>query len=370
MPNKDRHFMQMALELAARAAGRTSPNPMVGAVVVRNGQVVGRGYHAKAGTPHAEVHALREAGELARGATMYVTLEPCCHRGRTGPCTEAIIQAGIKRVVMAMTDPNPLVAGKGMQILQDSGLQVECGLMAEEARRLNEFFIKYITTGMPFVALKTAMSLDGKIATAAGESKWITGPEAREYVHRLRDRYDAVLVGIGTVLADNPSLTTRLPEGAGRDPVRVIVDSRARTPVNSRVLTQSSAAPTIIAVLPEAPPERVHVLRQAGAEIITVPGSGGMVDLRNLMRELARREITSLLVEGGARVNGSLVLGNLVDKVYWFIAPLLIGGSAAPSPVGGEGAASLRDALPVEKITWQRFGKDICLEGYVQRRGD
>jgi len=367
---RDQHYMQMALELAAKAMGRTSPNPMVGAVVVKDGRVIGRGYHARAGTPHAEVHALREAGELAGGADLYVTLEPCCHHGRTGPCTEAIIKARVNRVVVAMTDPNPLVAGKGMQKLKDAGIQVACGVLEEDACRLNEVFIKYITTRLPYVVLKTAMSLDGKIATAQGESQWITGATAREYVHRLRDRYDAILVGVGTVLADDPSLTCRLPEGGGKDPVRVVLDSQARTPSTARVITQPSEAPTLIVTVPGASPERVRLLKEAGAQVLEVPSGEGGIDPASLLRELGQREISSVLVEGGARVNGTFITGNLVDKVYWFIAPKLIGGMAAPGPLGGPGIAVLKDALSIKDIKLDLYGEDICIEGYAVKRSD
>ncbi|TYO97393.1 diaminohydroxyphosphoribosylaminopyrimidine deaminase [Desulfallas thermosapovorans DSM 6562] len=366
----DQHYMQLALELAARAMGRTNPNPMVGAVVVKDGRVVGRGYHARAGTPHAEIHALREAGELAAGSVLYVTLEPCCHHGRTGPCTDAIIKARVGRVVLAMTDPNPLVAGRGAQRLQEAGIQVTCGVLEEDARRLNEVFIKYITTRLPFVALKTAMSLDGKIATTSGESQWITGQPAREYVHRLRNIYDAILVGVGTVMADDPSLTTRLPEGGGKDPVRIVLDSKARTPVTARVITQASPAPTIIVTAPNAPVENLFRLKEAGARVIEIPGGEGGIDLAALLKELGRREITSLLVEGGAGVNGSFIAGNLVDKVYWFVAPKLIGGAGAPGPVGGPGIAALRDAISLKDIKLNRYGEDICIEGYVLKRSD
>ncbi|MCL6480003.1 MAG: bifunctional diaminohydroxyphosphoribosylaminopyrimidine deaminase/5-amino-6-(5-phosphoribosylamino)uracil reductase RibD, partial [Peptococcaceae bacterium] len=315
----DRYYMQMALDLARQALGRTSPNPMVGAVLVKDGRVIGQGYHTRPGTPHAEIHALREAGERAAGATLYVTLEPCCHQGRTGPCTEAILAAGVKRVVAAMTDPNPLVSGRGLERLRRAGIEVTVGVMEEEARRLNEVFIKYITTRRPFVVLKTAMSLDGKIATRSGESQWITGPQARLAVHRLRDRYDAVLVGINTVLKDNPSLTTRIPQEDGRDPVRVIVDSLARTPPEARVITQQSSAPTIIAVTEKAPAQNLRRLERAGAQIVVVPGNGPRVDLAGLMAELGRREITSVLVEGGGEIHASFLEARLVDKVIWFI---------------------------------------------------
>mgnify|MGYP000858717899 CR=1 FL=1 len=364
----DKSYMKLALRLAARARGRTSPNPMVGAVVVKDGNIVGRGFHRKAGTPHAEILALKEAGAEARGATIYVTLEPCCHYGRTGPCCEAVIQAGIARVVVAMADPNPLVAGKGLKRLEEAGISVTLGVMEEEARRLNEVFLKYIATRLPFVVAKAAVSLDGKIATRSGQSRWITGPEARAYGHLLRDRYDAILVGIGTVLADDPALTTRLPGGGGRDPVRVVLDSRGRTPPGAKVLNQSSEAPTIIAVTKDAPFERIAALRGAGAEVLVV-GEGPRVDLPALMKLLAAREITSILIEGGAGVHGSALEAGIVDKAAWFIAPKIIGGSEAPGPVGGFGVDTPAEAPELERVKMRRLGKDFCLEGYFRYRG-
>lgn len=367
--------MTMALELAARARGRTSPNPMVGAVVVKDGQVVGKGCHLKAGTPHAEIHALREAGEKARGATLYVTLEPCCHHGRTGPCTEAILNAGIAQVFVAMTDPNPLVAGKGIELLRQAGVKVESGLLKEEALRLNEVFIKYISSGLPFVVLKAAMSLDGKIATRTGESQWITGPEARSQGHQLRDWYDAILVGVGTVLADNPSLTTRLPGNGGRDPLRVILDSTARTPPDAKVINQESTAATVVAVTPQAPPERIEALKKAGAEVLVVPpknsggGDAAGVDLAELMQQLGKREITSVLIEGGGRVHGSALASGIADKVVWFIAPKIIGGNEAPGPVGGTGIDRLANAVRLRDIELKCVGDDICIKGYISNRG-
>ncbi|MFZ5632897.1 MAG: bifunctional diaminohydroxyphosphoribosylaminopyrimidine deaminase/5-amino-6-(5-phosphoribosylamino)uracil reductase RibD [Bacillota bacterium] len=364
---EDAEYMKMALELAATAMGRTSPNPMVGAVVVRDGEVVGRGFHARAGTPHAEVVALQHAGDRARGATLYVTLEPCCHHGRTGPCTEAVIEAGVRRVVAAMTDPNPLVAGKGLARLKTAGLTVDTGVMEEEARRLNEVFIKYITTGQPFVVLKAAISLDGKIATRAGDSRWITGPRAREYGHRLRDRYDAILVGVNTVLADDPSLTTRLPAG-GRDAVRLVLDSLARTPPEARVINSSREAPAVIVTTGAAPRERVRRLKEAGAQVIAVPAREGRVDMPALMRELAGREITSVLIEGGGQVHASAIAAGIVDKVVWFIAPKLIGGREAPGPLGGEGPERLAEATLLDLVSVSRIGNDILVEGYISNR--
>lgn len=363
----DEAFIRRTFELAAQARGWTSPNPMVGAVIVRDGRVVAEGYHRRAGLPHAEVEALNAAGEAARGSTLYVNLEPCCHTGRTGPCTEAIIAAGVKRVVAAMADPNPVVSGKGFARLKESGVEVEFGILEREAHRLNEAFIKFITTRRPFVILKTAMSLDGKIATATGESKWITGEDAREYVHQLRNTCDAVLVGIGTVLKDDPSLTTRLP-GGGRDPVRVIVDSRARTPLKARVLNQQSEAAAFIAVTEMAPPERMAALRQAGAQVL-VCGPGPTVDLEFLLTALAEREIASVLVEGGSAVNASFLLQGLVDKLVWFIAPLIIGGREAIGPVGGSGVRSLAKAIRLSELNVRQLGSDLCIEGYPEREG-
>ncbi|MFZ5643316.1 MAG: bifunctional diaminohydroxyphosphoribosylaminopyrimidine deaminase/5-amino-6-(5-phosphoribosylamino)uracil reductase RibD [Bacillota bacterium] len=359
--------MKMALEMAASAMGRTSPNPMVGAVLVREGKVVGRGFHARAGTPHAEVVALRDAGELARGSTMYVTLEPCCHHGRTGPCTEAVIDAGVKKVIAAMKDPNPLVAGKGLGRLCDAGLDVDVGILEEEALKLNEVFIKYITTGMPFVVMKAAVSLDGKIATRAGDSKWITGPEAREYGHRLRNRYDAIMVGINTVLADNPSLTTRLP-GGGRDAVRIVLDSQARTPPGAKLINRQSLASTIIITTSEAPEDRLKALTEAGAGVISIPSREGRVDMAAAFAELARREISSVLIEGGGQVHASALASGAVDKVAWFIAPKLIGGSGAPGPLGGEGPERLSDAVELERVSVSRLGSDMLYEGYISKQ--
>jgi len=341
---------------------------MVGACVVRDGKIAGCGFHRRAGTPHAEVHALRDAGEQARGATLYVNLEPCCHHGRTGPCTEAVIQAGIARVVVAMADPNPLVAGKGIKALQDAGIEVTLGVLEDEARELNEVFIKYITTGLPFVVAKAAVSLDGKIATRTGRSKWITGEAARAYGHRLRDWYDAIMVGIGTVLADDPSLTTRLPGGGGRDPVRVIVDSQARTPLKARVLTQPSGAATLIATTAGASPARVELLRQAGAKVL-VAGAGPRVDLAGLLKILVQEGITSVLIEGGAAIHGSALAERIVDKAAWFIAPIIIGGRDAPGAVGGEGVNDPSEAAELERLKISRLGPDICVEGYLKYRG-
>ncbi len=361
----DDDYMREALRLAANARGRTAPNPLVGAVVVKDGRIVGAGWHRKAGTPHAEVHALAMAGGLARGATIYVTLEPCSHQGRTGPCAEALVRAGVSRVVLAMQDPNPLVAGRGIKILQKAGIQVECGVLEAEARALNEVFLKWIVHHEPFIVLKTAMTLDGKIATSTGESQWITNEASRQRCHELRDMYDAILVGIGTVLADDPSLTARLPGGIGKNPVRVILDSQARTPLQARVITDGQAA-TIIAVTDRAPAERVQALAAAGAEVLRV-NAGPEVDLAGLLTILGNREISSIFVEGGAGVNGSFLQAGLVDRVYAFIAPRLVGGVKAHSPIGGQGISSLADAIVLEHMSVESLEEDILITGLVKK---
>lgn len=361
----DEQMMARAISLARNGLGRTSPNPLVGAVIVRDGRIVAEGWHRKAGTPHAEIHALNMAGELARGATVYVSLEPCAHYGRTGPCAKALVEAGVSRVVVAMTDPNPKVAGKGIAILQEAGIQVTTGVLEQEARQLNEVFLKWMTTGLPFVALKTAMTLDGKIATAAGQSQWITNEASRYETHRLRDVYDGILVGINTALADNPALTTRLKEYPGRNPVRIVVDSRARLPLDSKLVTDG-AARTIVAVTAGAPADRLEALRSAGAEVI-VAGSGDQVDMHSLMEQLGAMKISSVLVEGGGSVNFSLLQAGLVDRVYAFIAPKLVGGRDALTPVEGDGFRELSHAVELEDIQLRQLGSDVLLTGIVKR---
>lgn len=361
----DEKYMEQALAIAQYATGRTSPNPMVGAVIVRNGRVVGQGWHRQAGTPHAEVNALQQAGELARGATMYVTLEPCSHHGRTGPCSEAVIAAGIKKVIVAMTDPNPLVAGKGIGQLRDAGIEVVEGVLAEQSAKMNEVFIKWISTKIPFVVLKSAMSLDGKIAAHTGHSQWITGSKSREVVHQLRDRYDAILVGIGTVLADNPSLTTRL-QTPGKNPLRIIVDSKARIPLDAQVI--KDGLPTVLAVTAEAPQDKLDALQACGITIVTTEAKQGRVDLPQLFKILGQQGITSILVEGGASINASLLAENMVDKIKWFIAPKIIGGINAPGPVGGMGVTDVNHATLFEDIKMESIGEDILISAYLRNR--
>ena len=361
-------FMQRALKLARQAKGRTSPNPLVGAVIVKDGKVIGEGYHQKAGTPHAEVHALNAAGENAKGATLYTTLEPCCHWGRTPPCTEALIRAGIAHVYIGEVDPNPNVAGKGIRQLEKAGIHVYVGVCKQEAEKLNEVHTKYIQTGLPFVILKVAMSLDGKIATATGESQWITSEASRQRGHKVRDAVDAILVGRGTVERDNPALTTRLENNRqGQDAIRIVMDSHARIPSDARIFNADSSAGVIVAVTPEAPTENVEGLEKSGAEVITVPEThGNRVCFKSLMGILGKRDITSVLIEGGGEINASAIAAGIVDKVMCFVAPIIIGGQNAPGPVGGEGVSSLTDVPQLQRICITQIpGSDFLIEGYL-----
>ncbi len=377
--------MRLALRLAARGAGWVSPNPLVGAVVVRQGVVVGRGWHRRYGGPHAEVEALRAAGERARQADLYVTLEPCHHHGKTPPCTEAILNAGISRLFIATLDPNPHVTGGGAAYLRQMGLKVETGLLSAEAQRLNEAWFTWLHTGRPLVIAKAACSLDGRLATVTGESQWLTGPQARTFAHRLRHQVDAVLVGINTVLADNPQLTTRLPKkgnssltpltshripptktsSPAKDPIRIVLDSRLRLPLEARLLHLTSSAPTWVATTPNAPPEKIHALEKLGAEVLVLPADQGRVALPPLLSFLGQRHIQSLLVEGGADVLGSFFDQKLVHKFYFFYAPKFLGGRQAPGVLAGRGTARLQDCLTARHLSIRRLGPDILITGYL-----
>jgi diaminohydroxyphosphoribosylaminopyrimidine deaminase/5-amino-6-(5-phosphoribosylamino)uracil reductase len=367
MDQADLSWMRRALELAARAKGRTSPNPMVGALVVKGDDLLGEGFHAYAGSDHAEVVALDEAGPAAQGATLYVSLEPCCHHGRTPPCVDRIMQAGIRRVVSACEDPNPAVCGKGIGALRAAGIPVEVGCLGEEAARLNEAFFKHVRTGLPFITLKVAASLDGKIATRTGDSRWITGESARRHVHQLRNEVDAVLVGIGTILRDDPLLTTRLGIADQRDPIRVIVDNLARLPLRAKVVNRASTAPTILAVSQTAPRGKVEALEREGIQVLVVEDSPRRVSLERLMEVLGKRGILSVMIEGGAEINASALREGIVDKVCIFLAPLLIGGKTAPTAVGGEGIEEIGQALRLRDVQVERYVDDILVVGYIAR---
>jgi len=359
----DRDFMRLALREARKGLGRTSPNPAVGAVVVNQGTVVGRGYHRRAGTPHAEPHALVAAGPLAEGATLYVTLEPCNHHGRTPPCTEAIINSGISRVVVGMADPNPAVAGGGCEHLRRLGVAVECGILEEECREINRPFIKHATTGLPWVIMKAGMSLDGRIAARRGVCTAITGELSRRYVHRLRDRVDAILVGIETALVDDPCLTTRLEGRKGRDPVRVILDSALRLPSTARMIAGESAAPTWIFCAAAADSDRRQQLEEAGVTVKSVPtGADGRVDLGLVLRELGRCQLQSVLVEGGSLVHGAFLARGLVDRIALFVAPLFLGEAGVPL-LSLAGRLAGMDLPRLTGVRVRRLGEDLLIEG-------
>lgn len=355
--------MKAALKLAVKGRGDVSPNPMVGAVIVCNGQVVGKGYHKKAGLPHAEINALEESGESAKGATLYVNLEPCNHYGKTPPCTDKIIEAGISEVVVAMQDPNPLNSGEGFRRLKSAGINVKTGILEDEAQQLNEAFIKFIKTGEPFVTAKIAMSLDGKIATRTGESKWITGIKAREYVQKLRSEVDAILVGVNTIIEDDPELKIR---NEIKSPIRVILDSQARIPLKARVL--AGKPKTMIATTKYATISKINELKKTGAEVLITGDKGGRIDLKELMKKLGKLGVISLLLEGGGEVLSSALSARIVDKALFFIAPKIIGGRDAPTAVGGEGIRSISEAVPLKRVKVRRFGEDMLIEGYPMKQ--
>jgi len=361
-------YMKQALSLAKLALGQVSPNPAVGAVVVKDGEIVGQGYTQPPGSWHAEVMALKQAGEKAREGVMYVTLEPCCRYGHTPPCTQAIIDAGISEVHLAMLDPNPLVSGRGEDELERESIKTYVGEHEEEAKEINEAYTKYITTGMPFVTAKFAVSLDGKIATKYGDSKWISGSEARKYVHYLRYTTDAIMAGANTVIADDPHLTCRHGGKGGevrKQPLRVIVDGRGRTPSTAQVFCKPGKA--LLALGKFVEPEKKKAFAQLGAELLELPLEEGSVDLEELLKTLGEREITSVLVEGGGILLGSLFDHGLVDKVIAFIAPIIIGGEEARTAVAGKGVDKVMDAIKLERVSVERFGEDLMLSGYIQR---
>ncbi len=358
----DEKFMTRALDLAIKAIGRTSPNPLVGCVIVKDEQIVGEGYHLQAGTPHAEVHALAAAGKQACDATAYVTLEPCSHYGRTPPCAEALIRAGIKRVVVAMKDPNPLVSGRGIDHLREVGIQVDVGLMFHEASLINEVFLKVITTGLPFVVYKTAMTLDGKIATETGDSRWVTTEVSRQYVHQLRDRYDVILAGSETVIRDDPALTCRLP--SGQDPVRLVIDGHLRLAENAQVLTSSAHSPCIIATTQAASPGKIKRLNNLAGVEVWQYDTLRYVPLEKLLRDLVHRSWTSVLLEGGGGLAGTLIQEQLVDKIEFFIAPKLVGGNG-PSPLSGLHIEYMAEAIALQDLHLDTYAEDLHVTGYL-----
>lgn len=361
----DSFYMRLALQLAGGAAGQTGINPVVGCVIVKDGRIVGTGAHLKRGTAHAEIHALQMAGAEAEGSTVYVTLEPCSHFGKTPPCSDRLVRERVARVVVACADPNPLVAGAGINRLRAAGIQVDVGCLEQEARRLNEMFNKYIATKQPFVTLKTASTLDGKIASRTGDSKWITNEQSRGFVHTLRHRHQGIMVGIGTILADNPRLTTRLPVPA-LNPVPIVVDSALRIPPEARVLERGGA---VVLTTESSSDDHAKRLEAKGATVIRA-GSGPRVDLRAAMKQLGEREIGSVLLEGGGRLNGSMLAEGLIDKFYLFYAPKIIGGlEAAPANFSFPGFDRMEQAVMLERVSVEMFGEDVCIIGYPGRQG-
>ena len=365
--------MKRALSLAARGRATVSPNPMVGAIIVHHGTIVSEGYHRRPGEPHAEILALHRAGPRARGGTLYVTLEPCCHTSkRTPPCVPLLIQSGIKRVCLAMTDPNPQVQGRGIQLLKRAGLDVSVGVQKEEARQLNEVYVHWIGTGRPFVILKAAMTLDGKIATSTGKSQWITGERARQDVHRQRNHVDAVMVGSGTVLTDDPELSARRihltgQRRVGKQPHRIVLDSRLRIPLTARVFTEIEAQPTIVCTTAQAPRKTIQQLQDRGVLVWVLPQQSGNVSLKSCLTRLAKQGVSSLLLEGGSRLNGAALQQDLVNQIRLYMAPMLLGGQDAMGLIGGLSPASLNHSWHVIDPKLKKLGKDWLLVGSVQR---
>jgi len=359
-------YMKRAIEISKKGEGYTNPNPLVGAVIIKNEKIIGEGYHEFYGGPHAEINAFNNATEDVKGATMYVTLEPCSHFGKTPPCANKIVEKGISKVIIGMKDPNPLVSGKGIEILRANGIEVKVEVLQEEIKKVNEIFIKYITQNKPFCILKTAMTLDGKISSYTGDSKWITNESSRKYVHQIRHKVSAIMVGIGTVLNDNPRLTTRLGDRY-LDPIRIIVDTNGRVPLDANVLNIKSKSKTIIATTEKIDDKKIQLIKEKGGEVIITPLKNGKVDLANLMSQLATMKIDSILLEGGSTLNYSALEHGIVDKVLFFIAPKLIGGNNAKTPVGGQGRAYIDDGFILKNMTMSKFNGDILIEGYLRK---
>ncbi|MCX5725760.1 MAG: bifunctional diaminohydroxyphosphoribosylaminopyrimidine deaminase/5-amino-6-(5-phosphoribosylamino)uracil reductase RibD [Candidatus Saganbacteria bacterium] len=367
---EDIKYMREALKLAGATLGRTSPDPVVGAILVKDGNIISTGYHGEFTTPHAEAWAIEKAGESARGSTLYINLEPCCIFGHNPPCSEKVIKSGIRRVVAAMEDPNPLVSGKGFSELREAGVEVLTGVLEEEAKKLNEVFVKFITTGRPFVIMKSAMTLDGKIATVSGESFWITGMEARRYGHYLRSIVDAVMVGVGTVITDDPELTVREYKREGevkpKNPHRIILDTNLNIPLSSKVLHVNDAK-TLIVCSSDAPQDKIKKIKELGPEVLFSRESRGRIELPPLMEELGKRNIASILIEGGGNVNASAIESGIVDKVIFLVSPKIIGGERSKTPVEGEGIEHLSEAVKLRDLSTQKIGEDIMIEGYIIR---
>ena len=359
--------MGLALELSKKAVGFVNPNPLVGAVIVKDNKIIGEGYHEYFGGPHAEVNAFKNAKADVEGATMYVTLEPCAHYGKTPPCADLIVKNKISKVVVGLVDPNPLVAGKGIEILRSNGIEVTTGVMETEIKKTNEIFLKYITCKKPFCIMKTAMTLDGKISTSIGDSKWISNEKSRAYVHELRNMVSGIMVGIGTVLSDDPELTTRREDKLSKNPIRIIIDSKARIPLDAKVLKCDEKTKTIIVTTKFAADIKVKAIKEKGAEVIITPSEDKRVNLNYLMRVLGDMGIDSILLEGGSTLNYSALDEGIVDKVITFISPKMFGGTTGKTPVGGEGIELVKDAILFTGTEVTRFDEDIMVEAYIKK---
>lgn len=357
--------MRMAIDLARKGWGKTRPNPLVGSVIVRDDKVISQGYHAAYGGPHAEVNAIANLKENPAGSTIYVNLEPCSHYGKTPPCANALVKAGFRKAVIGMTDPNPLVSGRGIEILKSNGIEVTSGVLQQECIKLNEIFIKYITKKLPFVMIKSAMSLDGKIATFSGDSKWISNEESRLFVHNLRYRVSAIMVGINTVIRDNPSLTARVPGLDINDPIRIVVDPSGRIPLDAKVINSSKTAPLILAVSRKISDDKAKFLSNNNVKIIFCPSPNGRIDLHKLMENLYEMKIDSVLIEGGGHLNYSAIEAGIVDKVLMFISPLIVGGRDALTPFEGKGVEKINKAFSLRNIELKSFRDNILVEGYL-----
>lgn len=365
---QDAFYMKQAVELAGRGMGFVNPNPLVGAVIVKDDQIIGRGWHEYFGGPHAEVNAIKDANGNAENATIYVTLEPCSNYGKTPPCSLEIIRNKFSRVVAGCMDPNPLVAGRGIEMIRNAGIEVQSGILEKEVKELNEVFFKFISTQIPFVVMKTAMSLDGKITTKTGDSKWISGEESRKRVHELRNQYSGIMVGINTVIEDDPLLNVRDINGNTKNPIRIVVDSKARTPLEAKIINSPEIAPTIIAVTDQAPDEKLSQLKEKEVQVIVCSAKNNRVDLRFLMQELAKQNIDSILLEGGGKLNFEAIQQGIVDKVIVFIAPKILGGDEAITPVEGRGISRLANTVELENLKTIQSGQDIMIEGYLKRK--
>lgn len=360
----DEYYMDLAINLARKGIGKVNPNPMVGAVIVKDNKIIGTGYHKNYGGKHAEINAIENSIENLSGSTMYVNLEPCSHFGKTPPCVDKIIENRIGKVVIASVDPNPLVQGKGVKKLRDAGIEVKVGVLDEENKNLNEVFIKYIKNKKPFIVMKVAMSLDGKIATSTGKSKWISCEESRRCVHKLRSELMGILVGINTVINDDPMLDCRLENG--KNPIRIIVDTTLKIPIDSKIVSSAKLIRTIVVTTKNANRSMIKSLEDKGVEILTVNLKNNLVDLKEMINKLGKLNIDSILIEGGSRLNYSSISENIVDKVQVYLAPIILGGESSKTPIGGQGIFDIKEAFKINRLKYTKVGSDILIEGYLK----